>query len=281
MGNLLSIRQIEKLLTKSEEVKVESSDDSTFKVWKSSVERALIKIYGENSFELKEFKKLKFYYAPIMWNLGDDFTREHLQVFRKDFQHSIRLLQSYVDDLKENVDESVPEKAVAADVTHSLSKVFISHASKDKKIVEEIIELLETIGLDSQQIFCSSFEGYGIDLGENFLDRIKAELNDNVLVIFVLTHEFYQSPVCLCEMGASWVKTNDHIPIIVPPLDYKDVKGVIPLTQGLKITEALQFNLLKQKLEKNFQLKPIDLSSWERKRDRIIGRINEYISATK
>lgn len=279
MGGLNNIQQLEKLISKAKNVTVESNDDSNFKVWKNSVERTLIKVYGQNSFELKEFKKLKFYYSPIMWYLDDDFTKEHVQVFRKDFQHSIKLLQSYIEDLKENLDEPILEKNAENVIASSLSKVFISHASKDKKIVEEVIELLETIGLSNQQIFCSSFEGYGIDLGENFLDRIKAELNENVLVIFILTHEFYQSPVCLCEMGASWVKTNDHIPIIVPPLDYKDVKGVIPLTQGLKITEALKFNLLKQKLEKSFQLKPIDFSSWERKRDRVIGRINDYITS--
>ena len=55
-------------------------------------------------------------------------------------------------------------------------KIFISHASKDKDLVGELIDLLENIGLDSHQIFCSSFEGYGIPLGEDFLEIIKKEL---------------------------------------------------------------------------------------------------------
>ena len=61
--------------------------------------------------------------------------------------------------------------------------------------MEELIDLIETIGLKSTQIFCSSFEGYGIDLGENFLDRIKSELNEENLVLFILSENFYSSPV--------------------------------------------------------------------------------------
>ena len=118
---------------------------------------------------------------------------------------------------------------------NSLKKIFISHATKDKEIVEELIDLLETIGISSTQIFCSSFEGYGIPLGGNFLDTIKEELSAEVLVLFVITNNFYDSKVCLCEMGAAWALSKEHIPIVVPPLSYSDIQAVIPLTQGLLI----------------------------------------------
>ncbi len=126
----------------------------------------------------------------------------------------------------------------------------------------------------SDFIFCSSFEGYGIDLGENFLERIKNELNENILVLFILSQNFYESPISLCEMGATWIKTNEHIPILIPPFDFKDIQGVIPLTQGFKINDSLKLNLFKEKIQKLFGLAPIDNSSWERKRDRMLTRIN-------
>ena len=140
-----------------------------------------------------------------------------------------------------------------------------------------MIEVLETVGLRSEQIFCSSFEGYGIDLGENFLERIKTELDSNVLVIFILSRNFYASPISLCEMGEAWIKTNEHIPVLIPPFDYKEIKGVIPLTQGFKINKPLTLNLFKQKIEELFWLEPIDFSTWERKRDRILGRVKQEI----
>ena len=106
------------------------------------------------------------------------------------------------------------------------------------------------------------------------MDKIKEELNNNVLVIFILTHNFYESPVCLCEMGATWIKTNLHIPILVSPFEFKDVKGVIPLTQGFKIDNPHALNQFKKQIEVAFAIeKKLDFSTWERKRDRIIERI--------
>ncbi|WP_234856393.1 toll/interleukin-1 receptor domain-containing protein [Acinetobacter junii] len=159
-----------------------------------------------------------------------------------------------------------------------MRKIFISHATKDKEIVEEIIDLLEMIGINPTQIFCSSFEGYGIPLGNNFLDTIKEELSAEVLVLFVLTKNFYESKVCLCEMGAAWALSKAHIPIVVPPLSYSDIQGVIPLTQGLLINDIPKLNSLKEKLEKDFSIEQnIALNNWERKRDRFLANIQRMI----
>lgn len=157
-------------------------------------------------------------------------------------------------------------------------KIFISHATADKEIVELLIDLLEDIGLKSNQIFCSSFEGYGIPLGEDFLDRIKQELASDVIVLFIITNNFYESKVCLCEMGAAWALSKGHIPIVVPPLSYSDIKGVIPLTQGLPINDVPKLNSLKDKLEQDFKIQEkISANIWERKRKKFIESLDKYI----
>lgn len=197
----------------------------------------------------------------------------------KKYEQVIFYLQQELDKL--------PVKAVSTNYNQvpalpapstEIEKVFISHSSKDAGIVEEVIDLLEIIGVRHEQIFCSSFEGYSIGLGQDFLQRIKDELNGNVLVLFIITSNFYNSHVSLCEMGAAWVKTSKHIPIVVPPLSYEDVKGVIPLTQGFKINEPLKWNTLKQQLEEWFNIEHnTSLSVWERKRDKAIQSISDKI----
>jgi hypothetical protein len=160
----------------------------------------------------------------------------------------------------------------------NLKKIFISHATADKEIVELFIDLLEDIGLKSNQIFCSSFEGYGIPLGEDFLDRIKQELSSDVIVLFIITNNFYESKVCLCEMGAAWALSKGHIPIVVPPLSYSDIKGVIPMTQGLLINDLSKLNSLKDKLEQDFKIEEkIGANIWERKRKKFIESLDKYI----
>lgn len=158
-----------------------------------------------------------------------------------------------------------------------MKKIFISHSSSDVEYVEQIIFMLEAIEIPSTNIFCSSFEGYGTTLGEDFLDRIKKELNNDVFVIFVLSENFYASPISLCEMGATWINTSYHVPILIPPFDYKDIKGVIPNTHAMKINESEKYNTLKGLLEEKFQKKPISFSIWEKKRKKIITEIDTLL----
>lgn len=168
---------------------------------------------------------------------------------------------------------------VAANIQPTIpKKIFISHATADKEIVELLIDVLEDIGLKSNQIFCSSFEGYGIPLGDDFLNRIKHELASDVLVLFIITNNFYESKVCLCEMGAAWALSKGHIPIVVPPLSYSDIQGVIPLTQGLVINDVPKLNSLKEKLEVDFKIQEkISANIWERKRKKFVESLNKYI----
>ncbi len=162
-------------------------------------------------------------------------------------------------------------------VAHPNRKVFISHSSKDALIVEQMIELLEAIGVPSDKIFCTSFDGYGVALGADFLETIKNELSTEVLVLFTLSSHFYTSPISLCEMGATWARTSEHIPILIPPFDYADILGVIPTTQGMKINDKGKLNSLKQIVEKFLSLDSKDFSQWERKRDNILKNIESIL----
>ena len=53
------------------------------------------------------------------------------------------------------------------DTEHIKTKIFISHATKDKDYVSALVNLLEDMGLRERQIFCSSASGYGIPLDED------------------------------------------------------------------------------------------------------------------
>ena len=269
------IQLLKKLLEKVIEIKNESSSDPDFKIWKNLVERTFFKIFGENALEFKEFKKLKFFYNPSISFLGDDHSRDDLRYFRKDLLTAKKLISSFIEEFEDEKFLEIKSESKQKIQTSTINKVFISHSNIDREYVEEIIDILETIGLMSSQIFCTSYDGYGIDLGENFLERLKEELDENILVLFVLSNNFYNSPICLCEMGATWIKTNEHIPILVPPFDFKDIQGVIPLTQGFKINENLKWNLFKTKIENLFGLTSIDNSVWERKRDRNLSRLSK------
>lgn len=264
---------LERLLSQAEGIKVRSSSDPYFKTWRNTVERTLIRIYGPESPEVKQFQDLDFFYHAIIMTLGSDYSAEHRRCFERDLDILLASIRNYIEEIEtrdEPPTEEVGEKGVR--------RVFISHSSKDEAIVQELVEVLETVGLASETIFCTSLAGYGIDLGENFLDGIREELKSDTLVLFVLSHNFYMSAISLCEMGAVWVQTKAHIPILVPPFDFGDIKGVIPLTEGFKINDPLKLSLFKTRIETLFGLSPaMPPANWERKRDRILARINDLI----
>lgn len=278
MDKTKKIALLQRLLEQSKEIMVRDSDDPTFKTWRNTVERTLIRVFGSDSPELKQFRNLRFFYRAMIMTLGSDYTREHRECFERDFDILISSIKNYTEELEQDHDED--DQPDSAQACGEMKRLFISHSSQDAAFVEELVDLLELIGLPAETIFCTSFAGYGIDLGENFLDAIRDELHNDTLVLFVLTENFFASPVCLCEMGATWVQTKDHIPILVPPFDFSDVKGVVPLTQGFKINDPLKLNLFKEKIESVLGLSSsLSQSVWERKRDRIVGRVNEKIAA--
>lgn len=250
-----------------------SSSDPDFKNWKFLCVRTLRSIYGENSAEALQIENLKFFYNPGIWVSGRDYSNEHSRCFMRDFEQSKKLLILLKSDFESDDTEiaDTPEE-------NQINKIFISHSSKDVKVVEEFVDLLETIGLDSNQIFCSSLSGYGIPLGENFIQCLKSELSDsNTMVVFMLSENFYKSPVSMCEMGATWIQSKEHIPVLIPPFKFEDIAGTLKLTQGFMINDSMKWNEFKDKIIQTFGLEDLSDSVWERKRDRTITRINELL----
>jgi hypothetical protein len=270
------IAMLRRLLNGAAQLQVRDSEDAEFQIWKNTVERTLVKIYGQASPEIVQFKNLRFFYGVALYVAGD-YRQEHRESFDRDFHILTSSIRHYIDEIPQDTLQGLDvNPANPPDRRHT--RVFISHASADKPLVEELIELLEIIGLTQAQIFCTTVPGHGIELGDNFLEATRDELlGANALVVFLLTKAFYSSTYCLCEMGATWVLAKEHIPILVPPLDFADVRGVIPLTQGFKLNEPLKLNLFKTKIESDFGLPSKDQTPWEQKRNRVIERINSKI----
>lgn len=99
-------------------------------------------------------------------------------------------------------------------------KIFISHSSKDKKLVLMFVDLLtKGFQISLNDIFCTSLDN-ALVVGEDFIKRIKDNLLDSEIVLFLITPNYVESKFCIMEMGAAWAYKDNIVPIIVPPLDY-------------------------------------------------------------
>lgn len=165
-------------------------------------------------------------------------------------------------------------------------KIFISHCSANRNISELIFQLIKDLKVSYTKIYYSSSEETGAKLLSDCLKSIEKEFNEyELLVLFIVSKEFYNSDVCLAETGATWVTCKErYIPIILPPYDYEDLGGVIKNTQnsiylGDKNLDDKLDNF-KNFIEEYFNLsEKIQGSEWKTKKQAFIKNITDYINS--
>ena len=69
-----------------------------------------------------------------------------------------------------------------------MDKVFISHSSSDREIVDSFISNILRLGLhlEEENIFCTSSEGMGIKSGDDWRDKIKDEINSAKVILLLI-----------------------------------------------------------------------------------------------
>ena len=157
-------------------------------------------------------------------------------------------------------------------------KLFISHASEDKDFVNELAELFSNLGFGDEQMFCSSFSGYGIPLSNNVNNALKEQFdNYDLYVVFVVSKNFVQSQYCNNEVGITIGKHLPYSTIAMPGFDPKEMKGMLNDEEILLSMDASEDNIkdmLNELYERVCSYCGVDkrrASEWERKRDSFIN----------
>ena len=84
-------------------------------------------------------------------------------------------------------------------------KIFVSHSSKDEKIVKMFVEDILDLGLSvkTSEIFCTTTDGTKIESGEDWRNAIKDNLQSSKVTILIITPNYKESEICQNEMGAA------------------------------------------------------------------------------
>lgn len=160
-----------------------------------------------------------------------------------------------------------------------MPRIFVSHAAKDEALVEEFVELLQVgVGIHLDDVFCSSLPGMDIPTGRAFIEYIKSQVQNPELVLLIISPEFLKSQFCHNEVGATWALSLPVFPLLVPPVGYGDVRGVLFGTQASKIEDKEKLNDLRDDLTEKLNLKPLKTSHWERKRDKFLVKLESLLT---
>lgn len=157
-------------------------------------------------------------------------------------------------------------------------KIFISHSSKDKPIVDQFVDKILRLGLniDINTIAYTSREDTGVINGENISQYIKNNIANCEFVFFFISENYKRSEVCLNEMGAAWATDRSVKLMLFPNLSFKSIGWLYNLNKGAHLDneEALD-SLYDDIVEKlNFKAKA---SSWNRYKKEFIGYIKSTV----
>ena len=152
-------------------------------------------------------------------------------------------------------------------------RIFLSHATADLPLIKEFVPLLKEIGVPNQNIFCTSLPGHGVPAGLDFKSHIAQQFQASDAVIAIITPSYYESAFSMCELGATWITAKKRFfPILVPPIDYSDLKAVLVGVQCLKIEKAKDLSELRDYLHDNLE-HPCNTPMWEESRDRFLEKL--------
>lgn len=240
-------------------------------------------------YDVQDFKiwiqAVRLEVQEIIDQTDDEFAKDTMKALSKSFngwndRSDFDEIKGRLLAMKGQVDKYYEGSANPA--APELPKVFISHSSKDKKYVEYIVSLLDDMGLNSTQIFCSSLPGYDIPLNENIFDYLRRQFQDfNLHLIIVHSDNYYRSAVCLNEMGAAWVHRNTCTSLLLPGFGFSQMVGVVNKdTTAIKLDGDVleikhKLNQLYDVMVEEFSLTKKTDILWEKKRDSFIESVRK------
>lgn len=132
-------------------------------------------------------------------------------------------------------------------------KVFISHASLDKSLVDEFVDkvLRLSCGLKTSEIVYTSREDTGVEFGEGIPEFIKENLHTSSLVLFMISDNYKSSEVCLNEMGAAWAMEKKTISVVLPNSGFDKLGWLTSLDKALQIDNGEALDKLYSMLTRN------------------------------
>lgn len=156
--------------------------------------------------------------------------------------------------------------------------IFISHSTKNRELVEHVVEFLQTgMGISRENIFCTSLNG-ALPTGEDFIAEIKENMKHCKMVMALITPEYLQSPFCMMELGAAWIQSTYLCPLLAGNTDFKDLERT-PLrsVQMRKLGSEEDLFAIYDELLKQNMIAVLSTQQFSKKLPDFLKKIRKYI----
>ena len=155
-----------------------------------------------------------------------------------------------------------------------MAKIFISHSSLDKDIVDlfKNIILNAGLGIVDDDIAYTSAPETGVPTGGNIPQYIKENIADSDFVFFMISDNYRKSEVCLNEMGAAWALDKNVKPILLYDVSFHSVGWLYGMNLCAKIDDADRLDELRDEFLDKYGSCP-KTAVWNRQKTEFISKI--------
>lgn len=158
-----------------------------------------------------------------------------------------------------------------------MAKIFISHSSDDKEIVDLFKNLILNAGLGvmDRDIAYTSAPETGVPTGGNIPQYIKDNIADSDFVFFMISENYRKSEVCLNEMGAAWALDKNVKPLLLHNVSFESVGWLYRVNLCARIDDLDRLDELRDEFIKKYgsQTKTV---VWNRKKQEFVKAIPRH-----
>ena len=161
-----------------------------------------------------------------------------------------------------------------------MAKIFISHSSADKEIVDlfKNIILNAGLGISDNDIAYTSAPETGVPTGGNIPQYIKENIADSDFVFFMISDNYRKSEVCLNEMGASWALEKNVKPLLLHNVSFKSVGWLYGMNLCAKIDDADRLDELHDEILTKLDTLP-KTAVWNRQKKEFLAKMKGLIQS--
>ncbi len=156
-----------------------------------------------------------------------------------------------------------------------MKKIFISHSSIDKEIVDVFIDKILRLGLniDTKDIACTSREDTGVKTGNDIRNYIKENISNCDFVFFMISENYQNSQICLNEMGAAWATDRLVMPLVFPNVSFENIGWLYNVRKGMKLNDSSALDSLFEDICDKYDCR-LKVSTWNMQKDAFIKYID-------
>lgn len=158
-----------------------------------------------------------------------------------------------------------------------MAKIFISHSSLDKNIVDLFKNIIVNAGLGiaDDDIAYTSAPETGVPTGGNIPQYIKENIADSDFVFFMISDNYRKSEVCLNEMGAAWALDKNVKPILLYDVAFNSIGWLYGMNLCAKIDDSGRLDELRDEFLDKYESRP-KTAVWNKQKAQFLSKIAEY-----